>query len=753
LLFIIVFGLYLYTSPRVQTGYADSEELMAAAYTLGVPHPPGYPLFPLLGKPFTFIPIGTIAFRFSIFSSFFSALTVVLVYLIIYKIINAKSHGTEDAKPGRTFIAWSSIVSALIGALCLAFSYIFWLYSIVPETCFLIGFFIALSIFILVSWEQSNRKSDFYPFILASVLALGFLSQQLFALIVPAVLYFVWIIDKKIFFPSRKWLKIWGGGIIGFLPLIYLPLAALKEPFIDYGNPTNFIRFWHLITRYIYKLASPAGTAYLPTGGLRLDERIYQVLHYFIFLIHQFTPIVIILAILGGLFFIIKKSTRRVGVFILLVFIFTGPAFAFYAPQLDVYPHQGFLANLLSKYAFHFKIETIRDNFNAEGALERQFLTSFTALSIFIGIGIFWLLSLLKKLKFSSIPIYFAAFLFLLIPFFPLRDNFGVVNKRNFYLGKDYAENLFLNIEPNAILITRGDRPTFTAYYYQQVEKKRLDVTVISFGWRRWNIDRLQKREPELFSAENRALLAVFRDIINTNIDKRPIYATGLPNAEIIQVGVGGNPYMLNPRGLISRIDKIGEDFGAGEGFGYWQKMIWQGPKNIDAYYDQYAKEVVEQYLIGLSNSFHHYVSWGYNDLAYLQSEELRKIAPDHQLTKNVSQRFQEPGEQKRIARKFILGEAKTHGEMGESYLKSDKLPEAMSEFWVAVELEPENLFYKYRLGVTYEFLQWHKEALEQYENILANNLEDKNLEKQAKERMEVVRFKIDNNYYEGFIF
>ncbi len=40
-LFIVVFGLYIYTAPRVATNYADSNELIAASYTLGVPHPPG----------------------------------------------------------------------------------------------------------------------------------------------------------------------------------------------------------------------------------------------------------------------------------------------------------------------------------------------------------------------------------------------------------------------------------------------------------------------------------------------------------------------------------------------------------------------------------------------------------------------------------------------------------------------------------------------------------------------------------------
>ncbi len=260
LLFWVVFGLYLYTSPRLPTGYADSEEMMAAAYTLGVPHPPGYPLFPILAKPFTFIPFGTIAFRFSIFSSFFGALTIVLVYLTILKILTTGSD--EREKTGK-------VVAASVGALSLAFSYTFWLYSIVPEVFCLSNFFCALLLFILISWyqaeKQEKKEAKYCPYLLVFSGGLAFLSQQVLAFLAPSILYFAWIINKKIFIPSKKWLGLIGAGILGLSPLIYLPLAALREPKLDYGNPTSLSRFWDHITRKVYAEASGGGSAYIPT--------------------------------------------------------------------------------------------------------------------------------------------------------------------------------------------------------------------------------------------------------------------------------------------------------------------------------------------------------------------------------------------------------------------------------------------------------------------------------------------------------
>ncbi len=85
LLFFISFVVYLKTlCPTVYVG--DSGELIAAVYTLGIAHPPGYPLYCLLGKLFTFLPFGSIAFRVNLMSAFFASLTIVLVYLVVLKI-------------------------------------------------------------------------------------------------------------------------------------------------------------------------------------------------------------------------------------------------------------------------------------------------------------------------------------------------------------------------------------------------------------------------------------------------------------------------------------------------------------------------------------------------------------------------------------------------------------------------------------------------------------------------------------------
>src|SRR3990172_8995083 len=79
--FAAALGVYLRT--MVPTVYnLDSAELTTGAYTLGIVHPPGYPTYLLLGKLFTYLPVGDIGYRLNIMSGFFGALTVTCVYLI-----------------------------------------------------------------------------------------------------------------------------------------------------------------------------------------------------------------------------------------------------------------------------------------------------------------------------------------------------------------------------------------------------------------------------------------------------------------------------------------------------------------------------------------------------------------------------------------------------------------------------------------------------------------------------------------------
>src|ERR1700679_2982454 len=59
----------------------DSGEMVAASWNLGLPHPPGYPLFDLLGHIFSWIPVGSVAFRFNLMSS----VVVFLSFSIVLK--------------------------------------------------------------------------------------------------------------------------------------------------------------------------------------------------------------------------------------------------------------------------------------------------------------------------------------------------------------------------------------------------------------------------------------------------------------------------------------------------------------------------------------------------------------------------------------------------------------------------------------------------------------------------------------------
>src|SRR5256885_4778148 len=69
----LAFVLYIVTlSPS--TAMWDTSEYMAAAYTLGLPHPPGNPFFVLLGRVFAILPIApNVAMRINLLAAICSA--------------------------------------------------------------------------------------------------------------------------------------------------------------------------------------------------------------------------------------------------------------------------------------------------------------------------------------------------------------------------------------------------------------------------------------------------------------------------------------------------------------------------------------------------------------------------------------------------------------------------------------------------------------------------------------------------------
>src|SRR6266567_7831586 len=79
---VLVFVLYIYTLAP-STAMWDTSEYIAAAYTLGLPHPPGNPFFVLIGRVFAILPIApTVAQRINLLAAVTSATAAVFWFLV-----------------------------------------------------------------------------------------------------------------------------------------------------------------------------------------------------------------------------------------------------------------------------------------------------------------------------------------------------------------------------------------------------------------------------------------------------------------------------------------------------------------------------------------------------------------------------------------------------------------------------------------------------------------------------------------------
>lgn len=79
---------YLHTlAPSVSTIFDDSLEFQLVCYLPGIAHPTGYPLYTLLGKLFTYLPLGDVAYRVNLMSAFFASLTASILYATLRLLI------------------------------------------------------------------------------------------------------------------------------------------------------------------------------------------------------------------------------------------------------------------------------------------------------------------------------------------------------------------------------------------------------------------------------------------------------------------------------------------------------------------------------------------------------------------------------------------------------------------------------------------------------------------------------------------
>ena len=196
----------------------DCGEFIACAYKLQVPHPPGAPLFLLLGRMFSLLALGNlekVAFWVNMLSVVTSALTILFLHWTIVmigrKILNKKF---EDLSKNESYIL---LFSGFVGSLVYAFSDTFWFSAVEAEVYAMSSFFTAIVVWAAFKWELqedeqvANRWILFIAYLVG--LSIGVHLLNLVTLPALALLYYF----KKNAKPSLK-----GGFVASFVGLIIL---------------------------------------------------------------------------------------------------------------------------------------------------------------------------------------------------------------------------------------------------------------------------------------------------------------------------------------------------------------------------------------------------------------------------------------------------------------------------------------------------------------------------------------------------
>lgn len=228
---LLTFIVYVHTLAPGVYGY-DSAELATGVFTLGIVHPTGYPLYLLVGKAFTILPLGSVAFRLNLMSAVFASATVWITARLTQRLTK---------RP----------ILAALGALGLGFAPSFWSLAVVAEVYTLHTFLIATSVTAAVRFAELGQRR--WLWLLAMSAGLSIANHMTSAMYLPA---YALIASGS----SSEWS--WrtiaaGAGLFLIGPLLYLYLPIRDAAGVD----LNYVRDY-----YDVNLRTLEGVLWMATG-------------------------------------------------------------------------------------------------------------------------------------------------------------------------------------------------------------------------------------------------------------------------------------------------------------------------------------------------------------------------------------------------------------------------------------------------------------------------------------------------------
>jgi hypothetical protein len=225
---------------------ADGGDLLAAALTCGVPHPPGYPLYELILRSALALP-GTAA-NPAYTGNWLSAVCAVMAVALLADL----ARRSLPDRPGRSGLA-------LVAALAWAATPALWGQAVITEVYTLQALAVVALLWLLWRWREgvlANRgQPGAWPWLVIAGLTLGLgLGNHLsLLLITPGMATWLWSYRAALArMPRWAWVAVGISMGAGLAVYLYLPWAAAAQPPVNWGDPSTPAGFFWLATARAY---------------------------------------------------------------------------------------------------------------------------------------------------------------------------------------------------------------------------------------------------------------------------------------------------------------------------------------------------------------------------------------------------------------------------------------------------------------------------------------------------------------------
>jgi hypothetical protein len=482
-----VFALYMLTLGP-STAMWDTSEYIAAAYILGLPHPPGNPLFVLLGRFFTILPLGGgPAMKVNILAALCSATSAGMWFLITERVL-------VSWLPER----WLRIAGGALAAVIGATAYTVWSQSVVNEKVYTVALAgVAIIAWLTVRWcdDPDGPRSDRLLVLIAYLLGLGYANHMAGFIAGPAVAVAVMIRRPRTLLRGRLLAACVGAVLIGLTPFATQPIRSAHFPAINEGEPTGCrtefswsctfsSRTWDAF-KYNFN-REQYGKPSVDTRQAPFPAQVGMWWMYFRWqwLRDPYQQMQTAQAVLAALFLVLGlfggwvhwKRDRQ-------SFWFFGPLMLTLTLLLFYY--------LNFKYGYSQSPE-LGDTVDREVRDRDYFyLWSFSAWSVWAALGLVFVWESLAtlvgtestRLGRSTVELprrrsWAVAAPVLALALIPLFANWTSATRRGDTTTRDFAHDLLNSVEPYSILVTVGDNDTFPLWYAQEVEGIRQDVVI-----------------------------------------------------------------------------------------------------------------------------------------------------------------------------------------------------------------------------------------------------------------------------------